>query len=405
MPEFNYQAKRQGESISQGRVHAATPADALALLQARGLEVVSIREMAPAPAQGTGSARELPWSPVPLASQAALYSQLGALLSAGVPIVRALGAVAEQTSAGQLRSIVRDLEAAVSAGGRMADAMERHRHVLGGLQIAMVRAGEAGGFLDQMLRRIADYLEREIALRRMINRSTLYPRIVAVVALFLLGGRFFGSMQPAIARLVLGGMGRDSYGGNDYLAETLLPLLIAAVAVLAIRTVISRGRGSDAGWAETWDRARLAIPVVGGIVQAYAAARFARALGALYGAGVPVADALRLAGEASGSQAMKLASQAAERMALQGSTVSACCAGSGLFGGMVVSMLRTGEETGNLDGMMSKAAEYLEGEATVRAHTAAHVFGTVVYLCVALAVGFAVISFWGAYAGGMGGGT
>lgn len=346
----------------------------------------------------------MPWDRLPLPAQSAMYSQLAALLSAGVPIARALGAVGEQSPPGQLRQIVQDLERAVSNGGRLADAMERHRAAIGGLQIAMVRAGEAGGFLDRMLQRIAEYLEREIAIRRMISRSTLYPKIVAFVGLFLLGGRFFGSMQPAIARLVLGGMGRDTYGGAEYLSETLLPLAIVVGVVLAVRMMISRGREADAGWAETWDRIRLSIPVVGTIVRAYAEARFARALGALYGAGVPVAECLKLSGEASGSHAMQTASALAERLAREGRTVSACCATSGLFGGMVVSMLRTGEETGNLDGMMEKAAEYLEGEATSRAHTAANVFGTVVYLCVALAIGFAVISFWSAYAGGMGGG-
>ena len=341
-------------------------------------------------------------SGVPLKDLALFYRQLATLVSAGMALYQALVALEGQTRNARLRSILQESQAHVVGGGRLSDVFERHRYVFTELQIALLRAAEHGGMLEDALKRLAEYLEQELALRRMISRLTLYPKLVLLSALFILGRSFFTDGMPAFSKLIVGSMGKTDYTGWDYFVDTALVLVVLGAVLLAVmavaRTVLFRSPAAR----EMWERLKLGVPGVGGVAKSFAATRFGRAFGAMYGAGVTMGAAVRVAGQASGSRLIASAVERAMDRVERGEPLSSALSSAGVLPPLVLDMLRTGEQTGNLDTMMTKAADHLEGEAETRAHQYSHLFATGVYLLVAILVGFAVVSFWTSYAGGYG---
>jgi len=414
MPEFVYTAVDRSGTRREGRVSADNSAIAVGRLRAQGLEVERIRAAAPeqtvelrgaGPSIGSRLAREvvLPVaSGVPLKDLALFYRQLATLVSAGMALYQALVALEGQTRNARLRSILQESQAHVVGGGRLSDVFERHRYVFTELQIALLRAAEHGGMLEDALKRLAEYLEQELALRRMISRLTLYPKLVLLSALFILGRSFFTDGMPAFSKLIVGSMGKTDYTGWDYFVDTALVLVVLGAVLLAVmavaRTVLFRSPAAR----EMWERLKLGVPGVGGVAKSFAATRFGRAFGAMYGAGVTMGAAVRVAGQASGSRLIASAVERAMDRVERGEPLSSALSSAGVLPPLVLDMLRTGEQTGNLDTMMTKAADHLEGEAETRAHQYSHLFATGVYLLVAILVGFAVVSFWTSYAGGYG---
>jgi len=411
--EFVYTARTRSGASVEGRITAPSSALAVGRLHAQGLEVQRIR---PAVAEAT---EQLPGKPlvgrvaeevlypivsgVVLRDAAAMYRQLATLVGAGLPLYQALASCESQTRNGRLKAILRECQTHVVGGGRLSEVLERHRYVFSDLQLAMLRAAEYGGTLDSTLDRLATYLEKELALRRTISRLTLYPKLVALSALFILGRSFFSDGMPAISKLIVGSMGKMSYSGSDYLSDTLLvlaALAIAAFAAIAVyRTIVYRSPTMR----RLLERMKLATPGIGKVARGFALTRFGRAFGALYAAGLPMTEAVAIAGQASGSFHIMEASQRAVDAVQRGESLSNAFAGTGGLSPMVLDMLRTGEQTGNLDYMMEKVSEHLEGESETRAYQYSHIFATGIYLIVALLVGYAVVQFYAGYATGLGG--
>lgn len=414
MREFVYAARSPSGELIEGRIAAENSAIAVVRLRAQGLNVERIRPASDAPPSGHPGdenvagkmLREtlLPAMPgVSLKDLALVYRQLATLIAAGMPLYQALVALEKQTHNARLRAILSEGQVHVMNGGALSDVMERHRYVFSGLQRDMIRAAEHSGTLEDTLARLADYLERELNLRRMISRLTLYPKLVLLAALFILGRSFFREGMPAFSKLIVGSLGRTNYTGWNYFTDTALLLivlgLVYASVVSAARVLLYRS--ADAR--ETWERLKLMVPGIGGVARAFALTRFGRAFGAMYEAGVPLTSALRSAADASGSAVLSTGVRRAMDAVDRGEALSVALGRTGAFHPMFLDMLRTGEQTGNLDTMVTKAADYLESDAETRAHQYAHVFSVGVYLLVALLVGFAVVSFYMGYASGFGG--
>jgi type II secretory pathway component PulF len=413
MPEFNYLAMdRQGKRV-EGTISAENSALALGRLRAMGLEVEKVRLSAGTGSshtektvrltpqkEGTGSMSHGVMetfaypvvSGVSLAVMAQFYRQLAALINAGMPIYQALSTQFGQTHNSRLAKVINEMMRTVVNGGRISDVMERHPSVFPDVQLEMVRAAEQGGMLEIILSRIADYLEQEIQLRQLISRLTLYPKIVALVAVMILGKSvLFGGGMPAISAWALTG------NTLNYLNNTVFFLAeigIAAFFIFAFfRIVIFRSEAAK----ELYERIKYSIPGVGDVARKVALARFGRAFGALYGAGVGLNAAIRAAGAASGSRIVHRASMAGVEAANRGELLSETFRQTGVFNIVVIDMLRTGEYTGNIDQMMTKVAEYLEGEAETKANKIAHIFSIVLYLIVALLVAQSIIGFYSGY--------
>lgn len=306
-----------------------------------------------------------------LAVHILFYRQMATLVKAGIPLLEALRLREERATRGLLKTALRDAVDAVERGGRLSEALARRPELFPPFQIAMIHAGEAGGVLDETLGRLADYLEAEQRLRRFINRQTAYPKILFVIARFVL---------PAFWALIFGG---------SVLGAIVGPLVGLAwlLAAVCVGFAVARGmmtRMSEAALA--YERVKWSLPGIGPIARDFALCRFGRALGTLYAAGIPLLYALQLSGRASGS---RLIARAAEEMGgyvEHGVSLGEACRATAFFPRRAVDMMATGAESGSVDVMMLRMADYLESETEERAHQVGYIVSVGFYLLVALYV-------------------
>ncbi len=338
------------------------------------------------------------FSGVVLKDLAPFYRQFATLVGAGIPLFQSLVALESSTKNPKLKEIARAGQMQVQKGGRFSDVMAEYPWICSQMQVEIVRAAEEGGMLDTSLRQLADYVENDLSIRQLISRETIYPKIVMFVALMLLGrpGFFFGTM--AIVRFVLGGMGKDEYTGLSYLGDTLGFGLLCLFPFLAMVIAFRLYLFNSASFREAYDTFKTSIPVFGGLVRMFATAKFCRTFAALYRGGFPMGSALQIAGNASGNFVLRKAAYRAALAADRGGMVGDSMASSGFFNPLTVDMFRTGETSGSLDMMVDKIADYYEAEAKTKAHQAAIIFGTVLFLIVAILIAVQVISQYGGLA-------
>jgi type II secretory pathway component PulF len=254
--------------------------------------------------------------------------------------------------------------------------MERHPSTFTPLQAELIRAGELSGMLDVMANRIADYLEKETETRRKLKRETLYPKIVLFVA-----------------ACVTGLLGFLSAGAQGLLGQIRFVVTVGGLAFGA--WWLGRYLNQFAGFGAAWDHVKLLIPGTGGVTRRYATARFTRALATLYGGGVLLPRAVEAAARACGNRAIGQRLLQNVGTLNTGEGIAAMLERSGLLSPVAVQMARTGEQTGNLDAMMDKVADYLESEADTKSHQFAVWAGVVRPAHRRLVVGYIALSFYG----------
>jgi len=312
---------------------------------------------------------------VPLSDLAVLYRQFATLVAAGVPMVQSLYTLAEQTRNGRLRAILRQAASSVASGNPLSMTMAQHPSVFSALQLEMVRAAETSGMLEMMCNRIADYLERELEVRRKLKRETLYPKIVLFVA--------------ACVFLLLTFLKAGAEGALGYVKLGATILVVGLVAWWWARFL-----NQIPAFGAAWDHVKMLIPGAGGVTRRYANARFTRALAALYGSGVLLTNAVASASRACGNRAIGQRMLNNVPLLMAGQGIGAMLAASGLLSPIAVQMAKTGEQTGNLDLMMNKVADYLESEADTKSHQLSVITGVVALLIAACVVGYIAISFY-----------
>ncbi len=282
MPVYRYTAKNQQGGTVTGLVEAEDTRRAAGIVREMGLLLLDVRPERTAQAQ---QAKQLVmqkvvypvYSGVSVRDLAIFYRQLATAVRAGIPIHRALLSVAENTGKPRLRRVVQAVVNDLLQGKSLSRAMSRHPHVFDELQLALIQAGEEGGLLENMLERLADYLERDYKLRLKIRAGTFYPKVLLVAGIFI----------PKVPILVVGG------GLIPYLRETVGwagPILLAVLAVVAAVRILLQIEPLR----EAYDSLKLMIPGIGGLVRQLAMARFSRAMAALYAAGVPLPRAIAI---------------------------------------------------------------------------------------------------------------
>ncbi|MEP6755980.1 MAG: type II secretion system F family protein [Chthonomonadales bacterium] len=410
MPTYNYTAKnRSGQEVS-GEVIADNSALALGKVRELGFEPDKIRAAGyeqprersrPIASSNSSAGRRFAEnfifpvsSGVPLKELAQFYRQFATMIQAGIPLYQSLTTLVNQTKNPKLKEILIACDKQVAMGGKLSDVFQHYNWVFSELQIEMIRAAEYGGGLDKMLLRIAGYLEQEMALRSMISRLTLYPKLVVFAAIMILGKSFFATLTPAFSLLIIGGMGKSDYTIMSYLWDTVFFIAIIAIIIFGIEAFCKIFLFQNEAAEEKYEEFKMRLPLIGKCTKGFALAKFGRAFGAMYEAGLPMSAAIRIGGNASGSKVIARATRKAVTETEKGAILSQSLRATGVFPPMVLDMLHTGEQTGNVDAMMTKVAEYLEGDAESRAHQSAHIFAAVVGLFVGAAVGFAVIRFY-----------
>jgi type IV pilus assembly protein PilC len=376
---------------AQGEVEADSKQAVSDQLKSRGLVVLDIADK--------HSSREINltfFESVNATELAVFARQLATMISSGMSILRALYVLEEQTESKMLKETIVTVRKDVEAGLSLSDAMARHPKVFSTLFVAMTQAGEAGGVLEGSLIRVADQLEKDASLKRQIKSAMVYPILVVVVAIgimlalcaflipvFINVFKEFGGKLPAITQVSV-------FASNVVTGYWWAMFLVTGVLVFAFIKWKSTTWGR-----RQWDHFRLHIPMkIGTIVQEVAVARWSRTLASLTGAGVPLLLALDITGRTGGNVAVEEAMAGVIDSVKRGGTIAAPLAQAPIFPTMVTHMVGVGEETGALDAMLDKVAEFYEDrvDASVKALTS--IMEPIMIMVIGSMVGFIVISMY-----------
>jgi type IV pilus assembly protein PilC len=388
MPLYLYTAKDGSGNQTTGSVEAETDSNAVSRLREQGLWVTDLRETGrrlsgPKQIRQEDSIGHRLKSPVSPKDLSLFYRQLHTLLNSGVALYRSLEMLSQgaQTPNPHLRRATGFLAQHILEGGRLSEAMARFPRIFDRMQVRMVEAGEAGGVLVDIFRRLSEYLEREHHIRSEVSRKTLYPKLVLILLMFVL---------PINMPLTVQGYVTD-------LTRILLWVFGLGIPLWLVGRLFFTSRGGR----ETFDQVKLAFPVVGKLIRKMAVARFARSFAALYGAGVPIASALAMSGEASGNYVLEQQSRRIVPALERGMPIAQVLEATRFFPPMFTGMVATGESTGSLDTMLDKAADFYEEEASHATQQLVVTLGVVLLIIVAIFVAIKVISFYAGYIGGI----
>jgi type IV pilus assembly protein PilC len=391
MATFVFKAMDLAGAKATGEVEAESKQRVADQLKSRGLIVLDIKDK-------SGSKElKLPFGNKVKATDLTIMTrQLSTMVSSGMTILRSLYVLEAQTENPALTAVLVDVRKDVEAGLPLSDAFERHPKVFSPLFVAMTRAGETGGLLESSLIRIADQLESEDGLRRQVKSAMVYPTVVMVFAMVVLlalvafivpvfVGVFkqFGGSLPAITQITV---------GMSHVVTHQWYLLIGGTVgtVYAFRKWKSsyKGRGQ-------WDKLRLRIPFkIGDIVQKISLARWSRTLSALVTAGVPLLQALDITAKTAGNRVIEDAMGAVIESVTRGGTISGPLKDAPVFPSMVVHMLGVGEETGAMDQMLSKIADFYEDQVEASVKSLTSILEPVMLVVVGGIVGFIVVSMY-----------
>jgi type IV pilus assembly protein PilC len=376
---------------ARGEVEADSKQAVSDQLKHRGLIVLDIAD------KHSSREIELGFAKRVKAAELAVFSrQLSTMISAGMSILRSLYVLEEQTESKFLKETIVGVRKDVEAGLALSDAMARHPKVFNPLFVAMTQAGEMGGVLEDALMRVADQLQKDNALRRQIKSAMVYPTMVIIFAV--------GVMMALVAFLVPVFQGVFQQFGGKLPALTQVSVLLSE-AVTGYWWLIFGGtavvlfafiKWKKSSWGRPhWDRFRLRVPMkIGAIVQQVAVARWSRTLASLTGAGVPLLQSLDITGRTGGNVVVEEAMEGVIASVKRGGTLAAPLAQAPIFPAMVTHMVGVGEETGALDAMLDRIAEFYEEqvEASVKALTS--ILEPIMIIVIGGMVGFIVISMY-----------
>ncbi len=368
MPTYAYVARdRTGKRISGSQEGASKEALAT-VLREKGLSVSKIEEkkaVSRAKAKGTGGF-QLFQGKVKLRDLSIFCRQFATMINAGVSLVRCLDVLEQQTSSFRLRTIIRDIESEIESGASLSRAMGKHPRVFSNLAVGLVRAGEVGGVLDDTLDRLAGFLEADMELRRKVKAAMTYPVIVVIMAVGIVLFLSVFILPKFIKLFAELGMKEDEFPLMtkvlmDFSSFTIKYWWACILIVVGVWIGFNRISATKTG-GRYLDMIRLKVPVMGSLSHKIAMARFSRTLSTLLSSGVPILQAMETTAGTVDNVLIQDAILAARASIREGDTIADPLAASRQFPPMVVQMISIGEETGQLDSMLQKVAEFYESE-------------------------------------------
>ncbi len=356
MAVFVYQGRSSGGS-TQGEIEAPDRSAAVATLRGRGVLTTSIKEKggAAAPKKVGGKVKD---------KEMAIFTrQFSTMIDAGLPLVQCLTILAEQSESKNLRAVTSMVARDVESGASLAEAFRKHPRTFDDLFTNMIEVGESGGILDIVLQRLSTYIEKAAALKRKIKAAMIYPLTIVGVA-FIVVVFMLTFVIPTFAKMF-----------KDLGAELPLPtqivlwlsefvqswILIIMAAIAAGIYALRRYYRTEAGQSAI-DTLVLKAPVFGTLVRKVSVARFTRTLGTLVSSGVPILEGLRITARTAGNKVVERAVLATRAAVTAGRTITEPLKTSGVFPPMVIQMINVGEQTGALDAMLAKIADFYDDE-------------------------------------------
>lgn len=394
MPIFKYKARNALGKVTEGTIEADNLGAVGSALRQKRLELISA---SPAGALGSVLAAFFKKGGNVTTKDVVVFSrQFSTMVNAGLPILQGLSIVAEQAENPDFRVVMTKVRDDISNGVPLSDAMAKHPKAFNTLYVNMVKAGEQGGILDVIFERLSEYLEKAEGVARKVKSAMMYPIVVMSVAvlvvIFLMVKvvptfrdvfTSFGAKLPLPTQIVI--------DISEFLSSKKAFLLLAFMIGLVI--VISMYRKTKAG-AYNWDKMLLKLPVFGVLAQKASVAKFARTLGTLVKSGVPILDALETVGKTSGNLVIERAVNSARDSVREGKTLTQPLKESKVFPAMVTQMINVGEETGALDAMLSKIADFYESEVDAAVEGLTSIIEPILIVFLGVTIGFIVVAMF-----------
>ena len=354
MPTFTYTARGPGGALQTNTIEAASREDVVAQLRRQRLSVVKVdEEKKKKAARGSIKMRDI----------VIFTRQFSTMINSGLPLVQALDILAKQTENKVLADVTRNVVFDVESGHTVADALRKHPKAFNELYVNMVAAGEAGGILDTILMRLAVFMEKNDALVRKVKGAMIYPGVIMSVA----------GIAITVLLLFVIPVFETMFGSVGLALPTPTRIVIwMSQSLKSYWWAISAGMGA-AGWMLkkyyatsngqlVIDRLLLKAPVLGDVLRKSAVSRFTRTLGTLISSGVSILDGLEITAKTAGNRVIQDAIMQSRASIAGGDTISAPLQKSAVFPPMVISMIAVGEQTGGLDEMLSKIADFYDEE-------------------------------------------
>src|SRR5690348_7784194 len=389
MPAFTYTARALNGDLRTATIDAPSRDEVVAQLRRQRLNVVKIDEAAQAANKKKSGGK------ISMRDVVIFTRQFSTMINAGLPLVQALDILAKQSENKALKDVTRAVVFDVESGHTVADALRKHPKAFTDLYVNMVAAGEAGGILDTILMRLATFMEKNDALVRKVKGAMIYPGVIlsvagiAIVVLLIFVIPTFEKMFASVG-LALPLPTRVVIGMSQFLQHYWWALIVGVVvAIQAYKKYYATPDGKL-----VIDRLMLKAPVLGDVLRKSSVSRFTRTLGTLIGSGVSILDGLEITAKTSGNRVIQDAIMESRASIAGGETISAPLQKSAVFPPMVISMIAVGEQTGGLDEMLSKIADFYDEEVDAAVSGLLSLMEPVMIVFLGVVVGGMVVSMY-----------
>ncbi len=392
MEAFKYAGKTSSGGIKKGVIEAASREEAVAILRQQGVRPTSVKSKPKdieikIPGLGGGVKEQ----------EIVIFTrQFATMIDAGLPLVQCLDILSSQTENKIFAKVIAAVKQDVEGGSTYADALRKHPNIFSDLYVNMVEAGEVGGILDTILNRLAGYIEKAMKLKKKVKGAMVYPATVVSVAIIVVAIIMiyvipvfqkmfsgFGGTLPAPTRLVI--------AMSEFLKANILYIIMGLVAfVVAFSQTYRRNEKFKKGV----HIVLLRFPVIGALIRKVAVAKFTRTLGTLISSGVPILDGMEIVARTANNKVVEEAIMKTRTSIQEGKTISEPLAETNVFPPMVVQMIGVGEQTGALDSMLGKIADFYDDEVDNAVAALTSMLEPLMMVFLGGTVGFLVVSMY-----------
>ena len=355
MPIYKYLAKDKSANTLSGALETGSQADAEGILHKKGLIIISLKQ-----ASANLSPKKLSGK-IPLDALVVFSRQLATMIDSGITLVAALDILKEQSENKTLAGIISSIYQDVEGGKSFCDSVAKHPQAFSGFYINMIKAGEASGMLDEVLERLAVYLEKTASLRRKVITSLTYPAVIISMA-FLITLVLMLKVVPTFKNIFesLGGKLPAATSALIMISDILSKYFLIVLAALGVWIYLFKRYISTPKGRYNFDKVLLRLPVFGDLFMKVAVARFSRTFSTLIKSGIPILNALEIVAKTAGNKVVEEAVESSRQAVREGESIRAPLEKSKVFPPMVVRMIGVGEQAGELEKMLSKIADFYE---------------------------------------------